>query len=91
MAQHFSGYVRGPVNRPNPKHKSIFFWQVSAAKAGEFLETIYPYLILKRRQADVALRLRDTNTRQGLRLTAETLAKRDALKEELRALNQRGL
>lgn len=38
----------------NPKHKRKFIWSIHNKPAEEFLMRIYPYLLLKRRQAQTA-------------------------------------
>ena len=91
MSERFGGNIRGPVIRASERHKPIYFWQLSAAKAGTFLEEVRPYLLLKAKQADIALELRRIKGSQGVRPSDEQIAARDALKEALTVLNHRGL
>lgn len=39
----------------NPKYKPRYSWVIRGERAREFLETIYPYLIVKREEARVAI------------------------------------
>jgi hypothetical protein len=90
MRQHYGGAIRGPLPRPNAKHKALYQWQIGASIAETFLLRVRPFLILKAEQADVALRLRATKTRSGVPLPFAVLEERRALKDELRVLNHRG-
>ncbi len=92
IVETFGGAMRGPltVNR-KPHHKPIYHWQMGAAQAGWFLQLMRPFLITKKPQAEIALRLRSLIVRQGKRLSIEALEQRDELKAALRVLNRRGL
>lgn len=73
----------------NPKHRTIWFWRLLAEDGDLFLRTITPYLILKRRQAElfmemVALRRKSTNS------YAHEVERQVTITEELRVLNKRG-
>ena len=67
-------------------------WRTSASNAVSFLEHIYPYLITKKRQAEVAFRLQKTvnHSSNVLGISAEILAIRDACEAEIHILNRKG-
>lgn len=60
-------------------------WNVSARKARPFLEAVLPYLIVKRRDAEIGLAFLDISRRQGLHVppTPERTAQREAFRREL--------
>jgi hypothetical protein len=91
LYENFGGRVRGPLRRPKENHKPIYFWQTATSSAESFLKEIYPYLIVKKKQADVALKLRATLGKMGERASEETIRQREELKAELSRLNRRGL
>lgn len=43
------------INSKDEKHKSHSCWKIYQDEAGEFLKLILPYLIVKKRQAELAL------------------------------------
>jgi len=65
-----------------------YLWQVSARKAMGLLVMVYPYLILKKPQADVAFDFQETIYKNwdGKRLNPEILAERFRFKDELTRL-----
>jgi len=45
-----------PYQHPNPKYKLAYKWSLHGVAAAEFLESILPYLHLKRPQAELAIK-----------------------------------
>lgn len=78
-----------PYNDRFPTHKPIFMWRISNSAALGFIETVYPYLRIKRPQADIARAFQATKSKRwGVRgMPLEQLARRDELCEQMRALN----
>lgn len=89
----------------NPKAKPTFNWSISAQKAKFFLEQIYPFLKIKKRQALIGIefqknciqragkRIRDKKGRftQGTNLqNSRTIAKKESLKSLISIFNQHG-
>jgi hypothetical protein len=60
-------------------------WQVSARKARPVLEGLLPYLVVKRRDAEIGLAFLEISRRQGKHVppTPERTAHREALRQEL--------
>lgn len=47
------------ISKKNPNWRDTFMWQTSSKLAYVFLDAIYPYLLIKKRQADVLYQLRE--------------------------------
>jgi len=86
--------------RPRVENNEKPVWQLSLSSiaAQLFLESIYPFLVLKRERVDVALKFRQLvaiNVKKGKKgwtaIDDELWAKREACRNELMALNKRGL
>lgn len=73
----------------NPNAATRFDWRLSGQAALDFIESVRPWLITKRDQADIFLRFEPS--RRGVRLTDEQLMRRESLRQELVSANQRGV
>lgn len=76
LLERFGGRVHHPRER-------VDNWTVSARKAAAFLELVYPYLVIKKEQADLVLKLH----RDRKQLSKD---ERHALKAQLMALHHPG-
>ena len=74
---------------PNPKHKSRWQWVLSSNEALAALKLIYPYLRLKKPQAELAIKFQES--RQGKRMKKEELVLAEAQKILMNKLNKRGV
>jgi hypothetical protein len=83
----FGGYLSFG-KRPN--RKPYYRWGLSSACAAEFLQAIYPYLVIKREQAEVVFRFRSTLTRGGLKLSDNVVAIREDCYRSLKTLKRTG-
>jgi hypothetical protein len=63
--------------------RNIFRWHITGRKAEMLLKAVYPYLILKKEQAEVAIAYRLTVGSVGKRVSDEVKAERKALTEKL--------
>ena len=74
----------------NIRHgKRAFYWRVGGNHARAVLWTILPYLVGKKRQAELTLQFCQTLCGEhGRRVSDEMLALREALHLQIRALNQ---
>ena len=80
--------ARSPA-RPN--HKQMFQWSLSCRTAEMFIRDIFPFLVVKKPQAEIYLAFRETVGSPGaFRITDAILDKRIALIDTLRMLNLRG-
>ncbi|KKN34944.1 hypothetical protein LCGC14_0788850 [marine sediment metagenome] len=80
----------------NPKHKTALHWRVGSTTAKKLLEKVFPYLIIKREQAQVAYKFQqilDDNPTSGKReaMTKDMLSQRSVLYKKVRGLNQKGV
>ncbi len=70
--------------------KTCYQWTVSSRTAGDFAEAILPYLVVKRRQAEIIIELASRCRRRSwVEMPIEEQAKRLSLCEESRNLNGR--
>jgi hypothetical protein len=88
LIKNFGGVVK-EVNQKNSKlhsTKKCFNWILRTKKAAELIEKCYPYLIVKKPQAEVILEYRKTvwNHRET---TVEDINRRRELVEKIRKLN----
>ena len=93
--EHFKWCV-GDIGRVRedrePKRKiSIFRWSASAREAAIVLRLLLPYLVGKREQAVIALRIREMCPGSGHPLTEETISSMSAMKDEIRRLKRVGV
>ena len=77
-------------NKKNPNHRDWFNWQVANLQAKRFIEDILPYLVIKKEQAELALKWQDIKSNRhygrGHLVTEEELCTRNKLKEEISRL-----
>lgn len=81
------------------KGRPLWSWHVSSLKASKAIRSLMPYLIIKRKQAALLLRLRARkdafNARKGTGvftgLTLNEVTARETIRTELRQLNKVGL
>lgn len=87
LRRRFGGCVQGPVVRRNaPERQPMFVWDVSAVAACAFLRAVRPYLIVKRRQADVGIEFQTTKRRTRV-LTQHEVMRRERLRQKIHRLN----
>lgn len=85
FAAAFGGAVY--LNKPaTDRHLAYWIWVVNAVKAATALRTMLPFLVLKRRQARIAL-LFAARQHRGVRLTPALIAFRQRCRERLIALH----
>lgn len=80
-------YLRDKVKA---HHKISYMWKLNAKIAGQFLEAVIPYMIIKKRQAELGLAMRAMAGRRSQYVPPEKLAKAEGIVGEIRALNKRG-
>lgn len=67
----------------NPEWKDRINWAVFGFNAGNLLSDILPYLIVKKKQAEYGLKLREANEKRDVRGAKE-------IGDELRKMNKKG-
>lgn len=71
--------------------KQQWEWALWTVRASEFLKLIYPYLRLKKPQAELAIKFQGARRGRGHRLTEGEMAVMEAQKFLLTVLNKRGI
>lgn len=71
--------------------KKWYSWQITGKSSIPILQAVLPYLVLKRRQAEIALECQATLNRHCPVISEVTMLKRCMLKQEINKLNQRGV
>lgn len=79
-----------------PNWSNVYVYAITANKAKDLLKAVYPYLVIKREQADIAIEFTKTilaqkNNIYGCEgMKAEILQKRQDFKSRINFLNRRG-
>lgn len=87
----YETYSFGFVNKPkpsSPKHKPIWIWNMQSNAAGDFLQMISPYLVVKREQARIALEFYDYHLKTSRHGTEETATHKSEYRQRIKELNQ---
>lgn len=85
----FGGHFR--KRRQYKLYRPVYCWQVSSKSAGEFLKLLFPYLLLKKPQAELAFRFQARRHSGGRRLTAEERVLDEANYTLMKKYNRRGI
>lgn len=94
IVERFGGKVHKLTTEPT--WRTPYRWQSHSRAGEELLRAARPYLLVKHRQADLALEFRATLMQGGranperAKMNADVIAKRLRLRKEIRALNRRG-
>lgn len=101
VSERFAGRTYFRQRHADKNHKPSYGWEANGGNAKVFLEAVAPYLLTKKRQAELALKFRavqeGTPRRQKLRMAgrptmdAVTTSTRIYLMDEIDKLNKRGL
>ena len=93
FALHFGGRVYRKAKESNPRWRPCWFWAIESRAAHIFVESISPFVRLKRLQVEIVKEFRATigtgRKNSILRTTAQP--RREELRERLTAANHRGL
>jgi len=91
LHREFGGHFQRIKNKTTPNGKEIYVWALTRRIATRFIKAIYPYLRMKRRQAELALEYRKLINPYGNHsFDPENWKKRDAIYHKLKTLNKRG-
>lgn len=80
-------YHRKSRNRTGVTDMTMWTWRLNGKEAANFLKTIYPFLVQKKKEAEVLIDFSETimnNRKEGLKVTV--IQKRDSLVNKLRSL-----
>jgi len=70
--------------------KDIYRWSAWGYRADYIIRRLHKYLIIKKKQAVVAMCFKDTFVGRGKKLTQDVIAERDRLHRIMSQLNRRG-
>jgi hypothetical protein len=90
FASTFNGGFMTSANRNHLRWRETYRWVVSYKKAHNFLQLIYPYLIVKKNQAEIALTFYGSNDRFSAArgdLTDDEYARRLSIRELVNGMN----
>lgn len=92
--------LRRPPNKSQGGRVPMYYWQLTSQQAASFLMEIYPYLIIKHRQAKIAIYAQSLNKNRGSRkgeygkgtrpLTKDQIDLRMSLWRRCKSLNNHG-
>ena len=85
----FGGYAYCRQSKAN-NTEPIWEWIITANKALEFLKLIYPYLHLKKPQAEIAIKFQGSRRGVGHRLNEKERAVTEAQRIIMSGLNKKG-
>lgn len=93
LHEHFDGNKYfAEKSRSAPHHKPLHFWTITGRNTGPVLEAALPYMIIKKRQAEIAIEFAKTMRMTGRAgHPADVTALREAMHSEIKALNKRGV
>lgn len=80
-------YTQRKDNVAHPNRLPMFHLRIPFSMVASFLRQVRPYLILKKRQADLVIEMCDGMTWNGRLLSDEERARREGIAAELSALN----
>lgn len=93
FAKYFGGNIYF-LRRQKSNHKDSYSWQCAGFKAAELCKCILPYLVIKRRQAELLLEFSKTlknNVKNNSKLPKCIENKRTKLINKIKILNKRGV
>jgi len=95
MHKLFGGHISNYNDKRDTSRYATMQWAIVSKGAVECIKSIYPFLVVKRKNADVMLRwYKETDKLTGgskkIKLTQEECDKREKLYFESHALNQKG-
>jgi hypothetical protein len=91
LHDHFGGNVYFSDKPRIQGHKPMHFWTITGRNTGPVLRAALPYMIIKKRHAEIAIEFRETMGMTGRAgHPPEVNALREMLHAEIKALNKRG-
>lgn len=78
--------IRKPYKK---RQRSYYMWRIYSQKAGDLLEILLPYLIIKKEEALLAIEFQSTLNYEPKKLSPETIIERDEIAEKLKQLKGR--
>lgn len=83
--------IRTREKQPKKNWRTCYFWTLSSIRAAEFLALISPYLLIKRKQAELAIEFQNLiqgrKTGNKIRLNENEIAERESYRQRISDLN----
>ena len=74
-----------PITLGKRGRKQCWRWELHYGKAAEFIEILYPFLVIKKADADIAIKFRQTiNTIKRSRVSQDTMKLRESYYQEIK-------
>ena len=70
----------------NPNARAIYTWSTAGPKAIEVLTALYPFLVTKSEQAEIAFEFQSTINQNGKKLTPEQVEYRESVFQKIKDL-----
>lgn len=91
LRDQFGGDISVSTKAKKQHHKDVYSWKIGGAELQrQFLLTVQPTSIIKRRQIELGLRYLETSVEPGKRVSPGAWNERLAIFAELREVNRRG-
>lgn len=89
FAENFGGKVRERTapSRKRDKWSAVYGWHAYGDNAARLLKALAPYLVIKRGQAEIAVRFMEVRPERRGKLTTEVVEQRTEMAKQIRALN----
>jgi len=90
IQQKYGGSILEHKNKMKANWRQAWVWQVPAHKAVAFLESVLPYLVVKKEQAELALEFQGlvSSRLSPTKLTVDELLKRQILVKKIKELKK---
>jgi len=84
----FGGTFVAETRKKNPKHSACYRWHVSCTMAEWVLKNCLEHFLIKREQAEIALKFQSTLGGPGIPVSAETRVIREELRDQLHSMKR---
>lgn len=94
LSENFPGEyreIKAPSKKIHANWKPQYIWRSNNNQTLQFLRDLLPFLIVKKKQCELAIKFRETFLKRECPVTPETREIRRLLYEEMKSLNQRGI
>ena len=94
LSENFPGdhrEIKAPSKKIHINWKPQHIWRSNNNQTLEFLRQILPFLIVKKKQCELAIKFRETFLKRECPVTPKTREIRRLIYEEMKALNLRGI
>lgn len=83
--------IKAPSKKIHTNWKPQFIWRSNNNLTLEFLKNVLPFLIVKKKQCELAIKFRETFLQRECPVTQSTKDLRRSIYEEMKLLNIRGI